>query len=89
MVDLVREQELDVLIELSNEYGKIYKNYSGRGMYGRTCYGIVTSSDPAEVIASAEEQGLTDGRADSLGLDVIVYWPHFKPEADDDDYLGD
>ena len=70
--------------------GSIYWNYSGRGMYGRTCVGIIGSQSMATrfFIALTElwlEAGLdpadlfelADGTAtDSMAWDTIFYWPH-------------
>jgi len=45
---------------------KIYADYSGRGMYGRTTTGVVMDRE------SAKHFGKKCAH-DSLGLDVIVY----------------
>lgn len=63
-------------------------SYSGRGMYGRECVGIVGSFESCmavigEVIKeNKEEPGfdemvdqLLDFSQDSMGMDVILYWP--------------
>ena len=49
-------------------------DYSGRGMYGKTCYGIVTD-DPLAVVEDAAAVGLRGARTDSMGTHTIVYWP--------------
>ena len=81
-------------------------DYSGRGMYGKTCVGITgprydCQSMIAEAISSAiidwqmvplgssrEETDLfyrelvntlNSYRTDSMGLDVILYWPELPP----------
>lgn len=58
-------------------------DHSGRGMFGKTCLGVVlahravpllavalakVAPDAAEVLVRAQEQG-------EMGLDAIVYWP--------------
>lgn len=78
-------------------------NYSGRGMYGQTCVGLVGGfEDCMKVISSVicemhEEsirdfedevetsvdfseavETLLDFRQDSMGLQVIVYWPRLS-----------
>jgi len=56
--------------------GKIYEGYSGRGMFGATCWGItVSKSDVNKTIKVAEKLGLKNARIDDMGLDMIVYWP--------------
>lgn len=68
-------------------------DYSGRGMFGRTCVGYVTSDGDgvapvmftlgyamgtlyADVPGDGEvEDGFHNARTDSMGLDMIVYWP--------------
>ena len=67
-----------------------HNNYSGRGMFGRTCVGIVGSmSDCMCVIASVIKEAasdrdisldytvdtLLDFSQDSMGRDVILFWP--------------
>ena len=65
---------------LASEYGvfgydePLRDNYSGRCMYGATCFGIVTD-DPEGLIEAAIEAGLKGARTDSMGFDTIVYWP--------------
>lgn len=66
-------------------------NYSGRGMYGRTCFGIVGKLD--DLLKFVYFCGVTDGIeqendresifadmmsgvcSDSMGYDTIYYWP--------------
>lgn len=63
------------IIEASQEDGRrLYTDYSGRGMFGQTCLGIVCD-DPSDTIADA---GVHGARQDSLGRSTIVYWPHIK-----------
>ncbi|OQX00463.1 MAG: hypothetical protein BWK73_48370 [Thiothrix lacustris] len=50
------------------------ENYSGQGMGGMTCYGIVTE-DPEELIAAAQAVGLSHYKTDNMGFDTIVYFP--------------
>ncbi len=52
----------------------IRTDYSGRGMFGSTCWGIVCD-DPNEVIA---EVGVPGAKTDSMGTSTIVYWPNIK-----------
>jgi len=69
------KSDIEKIEEVAEEYdGKVRTNYSGRGMCGRTCYGIVTN-DPNSVISAV---GIRGACTDSMGLDTIVYWPSVK-----------
>lgn len=56
---------------------KLYPDYSGRCMFGKTCLGIVCD-DPADVIADV---GLHGARTDNMGRSWIAYWPDVPGEA--------
>ena len=67
-----------VLEEISELVGgKIYHGYSGRGMYGAQCLGIVCP-DPVPCIEYAAENGIRGAVYDQMGLDYIVYWPEIR-----------
>lgn len=71
--------------------GKLYEDYSGRAMFGKTCRGIVTDS-PVYVVELAKQYGLTGHRSDNMGKKAIIYWPNPKIEEvvdDADDYDDD
>lgn len=61
-----------------NLNGEVRADYSGRGMYGKTCAGIVISQQELPhlrtVIAESELYDFPMQR-DSMGYDIIVYWP--------------
>ena len=61
--------------------GDLRTDYSGRGMYGKLCYGVVTSR-PIAVIEEAASQGLRGAQMDSMGLETIVYWPRVEGERE-------
>ncbi len=61
-------------------YGSVRDDYSGRGMFGRTCPVIVTS-DPDAVQEWAVHEGFNAGAVDGMGLDSVVYWPEFAEPA--------
>ena len=52
-------------------------NYSGRGMYGETCVGVVCPS-ASECIEEASLRGIRGASVDNMGRDFIVYWPNIK-----------
>ncbi len=64
------------------------RSYSGRGMYGDTCVGVVLGDYAnawtlALAIADvnngdADLFGLPEPRTDSMGLGTILYWPGLK-----------
>jgi hypothetical protein len=69
-------------------------DYSGRGMYGDNCLGVVLSGDVdfakfviliTEVLGTDEAYDLvTKLRTDSMGYSTIYYFPGVTMEADDD-----
>lgn len=71
-----------------NTQYKLYENYSGRGMFGRKCLGVVVRSGDSfmdfliELTKYLDEQGIEDmdcelesASYDDLGKDTIVYFP--------------
>lgn len=71
----------------------IVRGYSGRGMYGKTCLGVVTEN-LAELIAALIEGTNDDERKevaeairtmqmDSFGRDTIVYFPKIQFQEDE------
>lgn len=73
-------------------------DYSGRGMGGATCVGVVCHSHTAlfsAFLTQVQEQGSEDldlsdaieafesARQDSMGRDVILYFPGWKASDDD------
>lgn len=77
----------ELIRSFCNDCGcKCYENYSGRGMFGKTCIGIVTDANMFEVILGLSdylhECGVDNVREelgrvchDNLGLDMVVYFP--------------
>lgn len=62
--------------------GSLRTDYSGRGMFGASCYGIVTD-DATNCIEIAAEHGIKGARTDGMGLKTIVYWTHIHEDARD------
>lgn len=62
--------------------------YSGRGMYGEKCFGITTNGIPGVLMVFAALSHIFDEDAvgrlasaaqqDSMGRDIIVYFPGFE-----------
>jgi hypothetical protein len=73
-----KKEPLDIIKELVEEgLGRLYEGYSGRGMYGKNCYGI-TTSDPDFLIEEAVSKGLRGACRDNMGKEYIVYWPQVE-----------
>lgn len=75
----------DALTDLAYEVdGEAYANYSGRGMYGKNCAGIVLDDSDliklgAVIYENIEEERLryellSNYNLDNLGTRTIVYW---------------
>lgn len=63
--------------------GALRTDYSGRGMFGAQCYGIVTD-DPTNCIEVAAENGITGAKTDGMGRQAIVYWTHIHEDTHGD-----
>lgn len=90
-----------------SDYEVRFRNdYSGRGMYGRRCIGIVGSEKGckqvvAEVLKQAHSDPssdlefdtvadtLLDYDRDSMGRDIIMYWPQVDSLEEDLSTVGD
>lgn len=61
----------------------LYPDYSGRGMFGQKCVGLVTPTpeDVVKVSQAAKRRGLSGHLCDDMGLGAIVYWPHIQMEV--------
>lgn len=76
---MITQEQRDAIDELVDMFdARLYEHYSGRCMYGKTCYGIVFDDDVNTVINQAAILGLTGHRSDNMGLSYIVYWPHIS-----------
>lgn len=67
-----------LLTEIAAEAGgTVYRDYSGRFMFGTTCAGIA-GDNLAAILEAAGARGLRGARHDQLGKGWIVYWPHLQ-----------
>ena len=79
--------DAQALIQALDATGIEYRGYSGRGMYGKECVGVVVS-DIGEAMRVATEiaiyapeisyefvQGV---HVDDMGRDIILYWRRAK-----------
>jgi hypothetical protein len=68
----------EIIADVAEEVdGTVRYDYSGRGMYGKSCVGIVCGNK-TECIEAAARKGLKGARTDAMGRHAIVYWPKIK-----------
>ncbi len=73
---------IDVINKISDEVdGHVREDYSGRGMFGEHCLGIVCGN-ANECLEVAGSKGIKRGRIDNMGRNMIVYWPHLKANSE-------
>jgi len=86
----------DQIESLEYLFEEVRPTYSGRGMYGKTCVGVVVDSttevapilfeEYKEAEGDDEYRALLDAllstapHTDSMGLSMIVYWPGVRVE---------
>ncbi len=81
----IREILEEVIYEAGDEGARIYEGYSGRGMYGGECFGVVVpSSRYIQAVEAAASLGLFGAKVDQMGRDMIVYWPNPRIETRED-----
>lgn len=73
------ERQIEDFVDLlESQVDKVRKDYSGRGMYGKSCVGFVTSdvvSSVASIVTAAHEEARNfdkDERGDEL-IDIVEY----------------
>ena len=73
--------------KIINEAGYEFRSYSGRGMYGTQCIGVVTDKGIFQTLADFIElcEDTADAAemvewtiSDSMGRDIILYWPNYE-----------
>ena len=70
-------------LDALEQAGSEPRSYSGRGMYGKQCVSVSGDNVSAWEVARAlwynnfEEDDLDvpEPRSDSLGLEIVLYWP--------------
>lgn len=82
----MKELNTDTLKDAIEYAGYEWREYSGRGMYGRKCVGV-TLSDASDLFALGagladycDEESLPyfpNPTTDSMGRGIIAYWPRF------------
>jgi hypothetical protein len=86
-ITLSEEQVQRLSDEAEYREGGVRTDYSGRGMYGKRCFGIVVryKSDLEETLEAAGDfaEDFGDPLWDNMGLSYIAYWPWLTVELDD------
>ena len=88
--------ELDAILDTARISGDedVRPDYSGRGMYGSTCLGIVLDNDAVSRFWVACGIALDDdialnlaeaGRVDSMGMQTIIYFPKWTLTKEDNE----
>lgn len=72
---LSRDEAIDIIHNICCADDRVRSSYSGRGMFGKICYGI-TTGDPDGIREEAAARGLRGASVDRMGLRYIVYWEH-------------
>ena len=69
--------------------GSVYEDYSGRGMYGKSCMGITVDNLERSIFRIGREscdfdfcEQLENFRTDNLGRDYIIYFPKIQKAID-------
>lgn len=88
MPTVLTQEQLDTIEEVASYHDIEVRSYSGRGMYGESCLGIVIDSsammrftiDLREAcLATATILADSQMRQDSMGRDSeIIYWPYIR-----------
>ncbi len=71
---------IDYFYRNNKEDINVVSNYSGRGMFGSQCVGVIISSDDWDSSLAYLQQVKLTPKTDDMGLDGIVYWPTVKYE---------
>jgi hypothetical protein len=67
------------IISKAEETGlDVRHDYSGRGMFGKTCLGVVGAMEDLDALLSEVKGSASGLRKDNMGLDYIYYWPEIK-----------
>ena len=81
MANTLTSDQMDDLYDAAHTVdGEIRTDYSGRGMFGDTCVGIVLKDEGdlfqfARLLDDDLAELLDNPRWDSMGLREIAYWP--------------
>lgn len=69
------KRSLQSLIRFCEDHdARVVDDYSGRGMYGAKCIAVYCGRH-SEVRDYLKRNSMGEGRVDSMGFDVVHYWP--------------
>jgi hypothetical protein len=87
--------DAQVFLDTLYDTGLSPRSYSGRGMYGKSCIGIETDEQTdvftlgfivGQALCGEDVGHLPPCKTDSMGTDMIVYWPDLAwPESADEE----
>jgi hypothetical protein len=92
------EFDLELIEELSFDFDVAkLRTYSGRGMYGKVCMGLVGGAgDLVNFVLEVAQtrdfdfaQELDNVSTDSMAFDTIFYWPRITLTQEAADYLDE
>lgn len=69
------KSQIDKIRQIGGE--NFCDDYSGRGMFGKTCVGIITDT----AITTIGLVGIPGAKIDNMGKQYIVYWPKLSVET--------
>ena len=75
------DELLQHIIDTEIPDARICRDYSGRGMFGETCIGLICPNSEEGRLAAAGALGFRGARRDNMGRDWIIYWPDLKPDS--------
>lgn len=87
MLETISREMIDSAIDNAPVELDLVESYSGRAMYGDTCFGVICSSARAYTLfllqVSLEDFDLAEtlaleARSDNMGRDMIYYFPGLK-----------
>lgn len=92
MATITRDQANELVQALDLEQDDLRTDYSGRGMYGDECFGLIIDVPDLIVGVAMRDVFGEDAwdiaraaRTDSMGRSTIVYFPGWKVEDEDTD----
>ena len=76
---MTNSQKLQSIITKLEVVADVRSDYSGRGMFGETCVGIVCTHEAEPyILIEAVKMGFPIPKIDSMGKGLILYWPDRK-----------
>lgn len=75
---------VDEFVDALETAGYEWRSYSGRGMFGRECVGVVLERDTDLFILGLSlgrefpEEKFQSPAVDNMGTQMIAYWPQFQ-----------